>query len=71
MIVSITKPVIVRPYPGDKHPMLEPAICFYEVEEDYKSDSGYDEVIHVRIDKSQAVPNQNTKKLTFTVIKYF
>ena len=34
MIVSNTKPSARNNFPGDKHTGLEPAILFYEVEDD-------------------------------------
>ena len=35
-----------EPFTGDKCPCTEPAICFYEVEDDDKYDIGNDAVIH-------------------------
>ena len=56
---------------GDKFPRINPSIHFYEVEDDNKSDSGYEAVIHVKIEKSKPVTNQNLNKITFLVIKSF
>ena len=71
MIVSNTKPSARNNLPGDKHTGLEPAILFYEVEDDDNYDSGNEAVIHVKIDKSLTATKQNTKKWTSPVIKYF
>ena len=38
---SNPKPLTGKTFPGDKHPGLKPAISFYEVEADDKSDIGY------------------------------
>ena len=53
--VSHPKPLNLKPFPGDKFPGLEPAINFYEVEDDYNSDSGDEAVINVEIDKSMVL----------------
>ena len=71
MIVSNTKPLTGDHLPGDKYTGLDPAILFYEVEDDDNYDSGNEAVIHVKIDKSLRDTKQNTKKWTFPVIKYF
>ena len=71
MIVSNTKPLTGDHLPGDKYTGIDPAILLYEVEDDDNYDSGNEAVIHVKIDKSLTATKQNTKKLTFTAIKYF
>ena len=60
-----------EPFTGDKCPCTEPAICFYEVEDDDKYDSGNDAVIHLKINKASTDTKQNINKLTFPVMKYF
>ena len=69
--VSNPKPLTGKPDTGDNCPWPEPAICFYKMEDDDKSDSGDDAVIHVKIDKSSTDTKQNVNNLTFPVIKYF
>ena len=41
------------------------------MEDDGKSDIGYDAVMRIKIDKDSMANNENTKKLTFPLIKYF
>ena len=43
----------------------------YKVEDNDMSDSEYEAVIHVRIEKASTATNKNTKTRTFPVIKYF
>ena len=45
--VSNTNHLSSKPLPQDQSPRLEPAIHFYEVEYDDKSDSGDEAVIHI------------------------
>ena len=71
MRVSKHKPLTGSPLPWDKYPRLEPDIRFYKLEDNDKSDSGYESVIYIKIDKSSYANNQNTKKLTFQIIKSF
>ena len=71
MIISNSKPFIGNYLPGDRYPGLEPDIWFYKVEDYDKSDSGYEAVIDIKIDKVSTATKQNTKNLTFPVIKIF
>ena len=50
---------------------MDPDICFYKVEDNDKSDSGDDVVIHVKNDKYSTDTNQNINNLNLLVIKYF
>ena len=69
--VSNPNPLTGKPFTGDKCPWTKPAICFYKVEDGDKSDSGYDAVIHLKIDKASTDTKKNINKLTLPVIKYF
>ena len=50
--------------------LVEPAICFYKVEDDDKYGSGDDAVLHVKIDKAFTDTKKNINILTLSVIKY-
>ena len=49
--VSNPQPLTKKPFPGEKHPMINPDIPFYKVEGGDKSDSGDESVTHIKIDK--------------------
>ena len=51
--------------------MLNPAIHFYKVEYDDRSDSKDQAVINVRIEKLSMDTNQNTNNMDFPVVTYF
>ena len=69
--VSNPEPLTGKTVLGDRHSRLYPDICLWEVEDYDKYDSGDDEVIHVKIDKSYTANKKNSKNQTFPVIKYF
>ena len=69
--VSHNKPLTMKPLPVYKRPRIDPGICLYEIEYNDNSDSRFEAVIHVKIEKSKPVTNQNLNKITFLVIKYF
>ena len=60
-----------KTFPGDKWTGPETDICFYKVKDNYKSDSGYEPLIHVKIDKGSEDTKENTKNMTLQVIKSF
>ena len=67
--VSDPNPLTGNPFQWGKSPRLEPAIHFYQVEDDDNSDSGDESVIQVKIEKSGAATKQYLKRLTLSVIK--
>ena len=69
--VSNTKPLTGNNFTGDKHPRLKTYIWFCKVEDSDKYDNGNEAVIHIKIYKSSEATKKNTKKPTFSVIKYF
>ena len=48
--VSHNKPLTVKPLPVYKRPRIDPDICFYEIEYNDNSDSGFEAVIRVKIE---------------------
>ena len=38
--VSNNNPLTGNTFPGEKHPQIDPDICFYKAEDNDKSDSG-------------------------------
>ena len=64
-------PLTGKTFPGYKRNGLDPAICFYKVEDGDNSDSGYSAVIHVKIDKASTDTKKNNNNTTFSVIKSF
>ena len=67
---SAAKP-LGNPPPGDKNFGLEPAICFYDIEEGYETEKGEASEILFVYDSSLAASKRNLIKRQFTFINTF
>ena len=69
MRVSNTDQLTGKPLPGYKILGIDPYICFYKVKDNNKSDSGYEAIIHVKIDQAITATDKNTKNMNLPVIQ--